>query len=147
MDAPLGSESMPEGAFLLPVNLLKDEKEKCIMKIQLNDGFNREYEKPVTAAEAVKDLDPGLLKMACAVRINGKIADLRTTVKEDSKISVLTFEDEAGKDTYRHTAAHILAQAVKRLYPDTKLGIGPAIKDGFYYDFDRDLPFTQGELD
>lgn len=147
MDAPLGSENMPKGAFLLPVNLLKDEKEKCIMKIQLNNGYIREYEKPVTAAEAVKDLAPGLLKMACAVSINGKMADLRTTVDEDSKLSVLTFEDEAGKDTYRHTAAHILAQAVKRLYPDTKLGIGPAIKDGFYYDFDRDIPFTQVELD
>ena len=148
MDAPLGSsESLPEGAFLLPVNLLKkDEKENCIMKIQLNDGAIREYEKPVTAAEAAKDFAPGLLKTACAVRINGKMADLRTTVEEDSKLSVLTFEDEEGRDTYRHTAAHILAQAVKRLFPDTKLGIGPAIKDGFYYDFDKDIPFTQTEL-
>lgn len=117
------------------------------MKIQLNDGAIREYEKPVTAAEAVKDFTPGLLKAACAVRINGKVADLRTTVEEDSMLSVLTFYDEAGRDTYRHTAAHILAQAVKRLFPDTKLGIGPAIKDGFYYDFDRDIPFTQAELD
>jgi len=75
------------------------------------------------------------------------VADLRTTVEEDSMLSVLTFYDEAGRDTYRHTAAHILAQAVKRLFPDTKLGIGPAIKDGFYYDFDRDIPFTQAELD
>jgi len=117
------------------------------MKIQFNDGSIREYENPVMAADVVKGFAPGLLKAACAVRINGKTADLRATVEEDSKLSVLTFDDEAGRDTYRHTTAHILAQAVKRLFPDTKLGIGPAIKDGFYYDFDRDIPFTQAELD
>lgn len=116
------------------------------MRIQLNDGPIFEYENPIKAVEVIKDFDPKLLKEACVVRLNGKTVDLRTTVEEDSKLSFLTFEDEGGRDTYRHTAAHILAQAVKRLFPDTKLGIGPAIKDGFYYDFDRDIPFTQTEL-
>ena len=117
------------------------------MIIQLKDGSVKEYSAPVTAAEITKDISMGLYRNACCVSINGKIADLRTVVEDDCDFEVLTFDDEDGKKAFNHTASHVMAQAVKRLYPNAKLTIGPAIENGFYYDFDIDTHFTQDDLD
>lgn len=117
------------------------------MIIKLKDGSVKEYSAPVTAAEITKDISMGLCRNACCVSINGKIADLRTVVESDCDFEVLTFDDEDGKKAFNHTASHVMAQAVKRLYPNAKLTIGPAIENGFYYDFDVDTHFTQDDLD
>lgn len=117
------------------------------MIIKLKDGSFKEYSAPVTAAEITKDISMGLYRNACCVSINGKIADLRTVVEGDCDFEVLTFDDEDGKKAFNHTASHVMAQAVKRLYPNAKLTIGPAIENGFYYDFDVDTHFTQDDLD
>lgn len=117
------------------------------MIIKLKDGSVKEYSAPVTAAEITKDISMGLYRNACCVSINGKIADLRTVVEDDCDFEVLTFDDEDGKKAFNHTASHVMAQAVKRLYPNAKLTIGPAIENGFYYDFDIDTHFTQDDLD
>lgn len=116
------------------------------MKITLKDGVVKEYDSGITVADIAKDISMGLYRNACACTINGKVADLRTAVAEDSTVSILTFDDEDGKKAFNHTASHIMAQAVKRLYPDVKLTIGPAIKDGFYYDFDTETPFGPEDL-
>lgn len=117
------------------------------MIIKLKDGSVKEYSAPVTAAEITKDISMGLYRNACCVSINGKITDLRTVVESDCDFEVLTFDDEDGKKAFNHTASHVMAQAVKRLYPNAKLTIGPAIENGFYYDFDVDTHFTQDDLD
>lgn len=117
------------------------------MIIKLKDGSVKEYSAPVTAAEITKDISMGLYRNACCVSINGKIADLRTVVEGGCDFEVLTFDDEDGKKAFNHTASHVMAQAVKRLYPNAKLTIGPAIENGFYYDFDVDTHFTQDDLD
>ena len=118
-----------------------------MIKITLKGDVVKEYEKGITAYEVAKDISMGLAKAACAVRINGKNADLRTELNEDCALEILTFDDEYGRWTFRHTASHILAQAVKRLYPSAKLAIGPAVDDGFYYDFDIDEKFTPDDLE
>ena len=100
----------------------------------------------MTVAEVAKSIGAGLYKSACAGRVNGVVCDLRTPLTEDCELSILTFQDEEGKKTFRHTASHILAQAVKRLYPNVKLTIGPAVDRGFYYDFDSSEPFGAEEL-
>lgn len=106
------------------------------MKVTLKDGSCKEYENPLSVLEIAKDISEGLARAACAGEIDGKVVDLRTVVDKDCSLNILTFNDDAGKKAFRHTAAHILAQAVKRLYPDAKCTIGPAIDEGFYYDFD-----------
>jgi len=116
-----------------------------MLNLTLKDGSVRQVEKN-TAAEIVKGIGAGLYKAACAVKINGQTCDLRTEVTEDCEFEVLTFDSEEGKKTFRHTASHILAQAVKRLYPEVKLAIGPPIENGFYYDFDRENAFTPEDL-
>jgi threonyl-tRNA synthetase len=113
-----------------------------LINVTLKGGEIREYENGATAGDVAKSLGAGLYKSACAVRINNKVCDLRTPLSEDCAIEILTFEDEAGRRAFNHTASHILAQAVKRLYPQVKLTIGPAIDSGFYYDFDTPEPFT-----
>lgn len=118
-----------------------------MIKIILKDGTVREYEVPITAADITKDISMGLYRNACCCRINGEVKDLRTVVDSDCDFEVLTFDNEDGKKTFNHTASHIMAQAVKRLYPDAKLTIGPAIENGFYYDFDVDEPFTPENLE
>lgn len=118
-----------------------------MIKLTLKDGSVREIENPKSAAEIVKGIGMGLYKSACSVKINGEVKDLRTTVDSDCTFEVLTFDDIDGKKTFWHTASHIMAQAVKRLYPETLLAIGPAIDNGFYYDFDRETPFTEEELE
>lgn len=117
-----------------------------MIKLKLKDGSVRESE-PKAAAEIIKDIGMGLYKAACAVKINGEVKDLRTIIDSDCDFEVLTFETEEGKRAFNHTASHMLAQAVKRLFPAAKLSIGPAIEDGFYYDFDVEKPFTRDDLD
>lgn len=117
------------------------------MKITLKDGSVKEYESATTAAEITKDISMGLYRNACCCRINGVVNDLRTVVDSDCEFEVLTFDEEDGKKAFNHTASHVMAQAVKRLYPDTKLTIGPAIENGFYYDFDVETPFGPEDLE
>ena len=117
------------------------------MNITLKDGSVKVYDAPMTAADITKDISMGLYRAACCCRIDGQVRDLRTTVSDDCTFEVMTFDEEDGRRTFNHTASHIMAQAVKRLYPQVKLTIGPAIENGFYYDFDcGDTPFTTDDL-
>lgn len=113
-----------------------------MIKVTLKDNTVKEYKKGITAYEIAADLSQGLARIALAAEIDKEVKDLNTAIFEDCTLNILTFDSDAGKRTLRHTAAHILAQAVKRLYPDTKLAIGPAIDNGFYYDFDSKISFT-----
>ena len=116
------------------------------MKIILNSK-ERIFDAPLTVYEAVKSLGGGFAKSAFAACVNGKNVDLRTVLEGDCEVNILTFEDEYGRWTFRHTASHILAQAVKRLYPEAKLAIGPAVDDGFYYDLDTPTMLTRDDLE
>ncbi|MEG6571843.1 threonine--tRNA ligase [[Clostridium] cellulosi] len=113
-----------------------------MIKVTLKGGDVREYEAGTPAESVVKSLGAGLYKAACAVLIDGELKDIRTVLDKDCTLEVLTFDDERGRRAFNHTASHIMAQAVKRLFPDVKLTIGPAIENGFYYDFDTEKPFT-----
>lgn len=106
------------------------------MKIILKDGSEKQYDKAMSVIEIAADISEGLARAACAGEVDGKVVDLRSTVKEDCHLNILTANDEKGLAAYRHTASHVLAQAVKRLYPEAKLAIGPSIDTGFYYDFE-----------
>ncbi len=116
------------------------------MLITLKGDVKKEFPNNTTAFDIAKEISSGLARAACAARINGKVCDLRTTITEDSTLDILTFDDLDGKKAFWHTASHVLAQAVKRLYPSVKLAIGPAIDNGFYYDFDIEKPFSPEEL-
>lgn len=116
------------------------------MVITLKDGSSKEYLQPMSIIDIATDISEGLARMACAGEINGEVKDLRTVIDSDCELNILTFNDEAGKKTFWHTASHVLAQAVKHLYPDAKCTIGPAIDNGFYYDFDMPS-LTREELD
>lgn len=118
-----------------------------MINLKLKDGSVREAESGISAADAIKEIGMGLYKAACCIKINGKVCDLRTPLTEDCDFEVMTFTTDEGKRAFNHTASHMLAQAVKRLFPNTKLAIGPAIDDGFYYDFDVEKPFTRDDLD
>ncbi len=118
-----------------------------MIKITLKGDVVKEFPSGITAYEVAKEISMGLAKAACAVRINGVEADLRTVLESDCALEILTFEDKYGKWAFRHTASHILAQAVKRLFPEAKLAIGPAVDDGFYYDFDLEKSFTASDLE
>ena len=118
-----------------------------MIKITLKDGSVKEFENAVSAADITKEISMGLYRNACSCKINGEVKDLRTIVDSDCAFEVLTFDDIDGKKTFNHTASHIMAQAVKRLYPDVKLTIGPAIESGFYYDFDIETPFSPEDLE
>ncbi len=106
------------------------------MKITLKDGSVKEYAQAMSVIDIASDISEGLARMACAGEVDGRVVDLRTVIDRDCELSILTFNDEEGRKAFRHTASHILAQAVKHLYPDAKCTIGPAIDEGFYYDFD-----------
>ena len=106
------------------------------MKVTLKDGSLKEYAQPMSVIDIAKDISEGLARVACAGEMNGEVVDLRTVVDADCDLNILTFDDEKGKAALRHTTSHVLAQAVKRLYPDAKCAIGPSIDTGFYYDFD-----------
>jgi threonyl-tRNA synthetase len=116
------------------------------MKITLKDGSVKEYGSAMSVIDIANDISEGLGRNACAGEVDGKVVDLRTVIENDCELSILTFNDEEGKKAYRHTASHVLAEAVKRLYPEAKCAIGPAIDEGFYYDFDTP-PFTRDDLD
>ncbi|MBQ8582653.1 MAG: TGS domain-containing protein, partial [Ruminococcus sp.] len=118
-----------------------------MIRLTLKDGSVREIEAASPASEIVKGIGMGLYKAACCVKINGEVKDLRTVIDSDCEFEVCTFDSIDGKKTFWHTASHILAQAVKRLYPEAKLAIGPAIDNGFYYDFDLEKPFSPDELE
>ena len=117
------------------------------MIITLKDGSTKEYSEPKSIIEIAADISEGLARMACAGEVNGEVEDLRTVIDKDCNLSILTCNDEGGKAAFRHTTSHIMAQAIKRLYPETKLAIGPSIADGFYYDVDRDTPLTSEDLE
>lgn len=108
------------------------------MKITLKDGSVKEYAQAMPIIDIAKDISEGLARVACAAELDGKIVDLRTVADGDHELNILTFDSEGGRAAYRHTASHVLAQAIKRLYPDAKCAIGPSIDDGFYYDFDME---------
>ena len=116
------------------------------MNITLKDGAVLSYDAPKSAFEIAKDISEGLARNACACEIDGVVSDLRTEIDRDCSLNILTFADEEGRKVFHHTTAHVLAQAVKRLYPNAQCTIGPAIEDGFYYDFDID-PLTREDLD
>lgn len=118
-----------------------------MVKVTLKDGTIKEYESGITILEIAQDISKRLAKVALAGEINGEVVDLRMPIKEDVHLNILTFEDQGGKHAYWHTTTHIMAQAVKRLFPDAKLAIGPAIENGFYYDFDVEQPFTPEDLE
>ena len=116
------------------------------MKITLKDGSVKEYESPVSVFDVAADISGGLARAACAGEVDGKVCDLRTVIDSDCVLNILTFDDEAGRAAYRHTTSHVLAEAVKNLFPEAKLAIGPSIETGFYYDFDC-APFSREDLD
>lgn len=118
-----------------------------MIKIILKDGSVKEFDNPISAADVTKEISMGLYRNACSCKVNGEVKDLRTVIDSDCDFEVLTFDDEDGKKTFNHTASHIMAQAVKRLYPDAKLTIGPAIDSGFYYDFDVETAFSPEDLE
>ncbi|MCI8773114.1 MAG: threonine--tRNA ligase [Lachnospiraceae bacterium] len=116
------------------------------MKITLKDGSNKEYAQPISIYEIAADISEGLARAACAGEVDGKVEDLRTVIDKDCCLNILTANDEAGLRVIRHTASHVMAEAVKRLFPNAKVTIGPAIDEGFYYDFDAE-PFSREDLD
>lgn len=116
------------------------------MIITLKDGLKKEYAQAISVFDIAADISEGLARMACAGEIDGKVVDLRTIVDADCELHILTANDEQGLRTIRHTTSHVLAEAVKRLYPKALLAIGPSIEDGFYYDFETE-PFTREDLD
>ncbi len=116
------------------------------MKITLKDGSVKEYSEARSIIDIAKDISEGLARVACAGEINGEMADLRTVIGEDCELNIITATDSKALHVIRHTASHVLAEAVKRLFPEAKVTIGPAIDDGFYYDFDAD-PFSREDLD
>ena len=116
------------------------------MKITLKDGSSKEYAAPMSVIDIAADISEGLARMACAGEVDGEVVDLRTIVDKDCNLNILTANDPEGLRVVRHTASHVLAEAVKRLYPDAKLAIGPSIDTGYYYDFEH-APFTREDLD
>ena len=116
------------------------------MKITLKDGSVKEFDKAMSVYDIAMSISEGLARAACAGEVDGEVVDLRSIVDKDCALNILTFNDEAGKAAYRHTTSHVLAEAVKRLYPDAKLAIGPSIESGFYYDFDCES-FSREALD
>ncbi len=117
-----------------------------MIKLTLKDGSIKEVESGIAATEVIKEISMGLFRASCCIKVNGNVRDMRTALDEDCTFEVCTFDTDEGKKAFNHTASHILAQAVKRLYPDVKLAIGPAIDGGFYYDFDTPSAFTPDDL-
>ena len=117
------------------------------MIITLKDASTKEYAQPMSVYEIAKDISEGLARVATAGELDGEVVDLRTVVEKDSNLNILTFDDEKGAGAFHHTTSHIMAQAIKRLYPNIKLAIGPSIAEGFYYDVDSDTPLTADDLE
>jgi len=117
------------------------------MKVTLKDGSVKEYAQAMSVIDIAKDLSEGLARAACAGEVDGEVVDLRTVVDHDAAVNILTAKDEKGLAALRHTTSHVMAQAVKRLYPNTKLAIGPSIADGFYYDMEFETPLTSDDFE
>ena len=117
------------------------------MIITLKDGSKKEYAEPKSVLQIAEDISEGLARAACAGEVDGETVDLRTVLDKDCELNILTFDSEGGKGAFRHTTSHIMAQAIKRLYPDVKLAIGPSVAEGFYYDVDSDTPLTADDLE
>ena len=116
------------------------------MIITLKDGSKKEYSEAKSVIDIAADISEGLARAACAGEVDGEVVDLRTVIDRDCQLNILTFDSEGGRAAFRHTTSHIMAQAIKRLYPDVKLAIGPSIDDGFYYDVDSEQPITAEDL-
>ncbi len=116
------------------------------MIITLKDGSKKEYSEAKSVIDIAADISEGLARVACAGEVDGEVVDLRTVLDRDCELNILTFDSEGGRGAFRHTTSHIMAQAIKRLYPDVKLAIGPSIDDGFYYDIDSEEPITAEDL-
>ena len=123
-----------------------DLTETQMVSLRLPDGSVKKFPKPVTGMEVAKEIGPGLAKAALAIRVNGEIADLKSQINADSEFSVVTASDGDALELIRHDAAHVLAQSVQELFPDTQVTIGPAIENGFYYDFAREVPFSSDDF-
>ena len=117
-----------------------------MITITLPDGSNKQYDQPVSAFEVAKGISPRLAEASICAELDGKLVDLDRIIDHDTALVLHTFSSEKGKEIYWHSTAHLMAQAVKQLWPEVKVTIGPAIEQGFYYDFDRDTPFTEEEL-
>ena len=117
------------------------------MIITLKDGSKKEYAEAKSVIEIAQDISEGLARAACAGEVDGEVVDLRTVVDKDCELNILTFDSEGGQGAFRHTASHIMAQAIKRLHPEVKLAIGPSVADGFYYDVDSETPLTTEDLE
>jgi len=118
-----------------------------MIKVALKNGSVMEFKKGITIGEVAASISAGLARASMAGDVDGSVRDLSYNLQEDCRLNLLTFNDEEGREAYRHTTSHIMAQAVKRLYPDIKLAIGPSIDTGFYYDFDTEKPFSVEELE
>lgn len=118
-----------------------------MINVELKGGVVKEFDSNITPAEIAKSIGAGLYKSVCCAKVDGEVVDLRTELTSDCKLELLTFDDTEGKKVFWHTASHVLAQAVKRLYPNAKCAIGPAIDNGFYYDFDVEKPFSADDLE
>ena len=118
-----------------------------MIKVELKDGSKKQVEAGQSVLDVAKSISEGLARVALAGRVDGKVVDLRYTLNKDCKLEILTFDDEDGKKAYWHTTSHIMAQAIKRLYKNVKLAIGPAIDAGFYYDFDTDYRFSEADFE
>lgn len=118
-----------------------------MINVELKGGVVKEFDSNITPAEIAKSIGAGLYKSVCCAKVDGEVVDLRTELTSDCKLELLTFDDPEGKKAFWHTASHVLAQAVKRLYPNAKCAIGPAIDNGFYYDFDVEKPFSADDLE
>jgi threonyl-tRNA synthetase len=121
-------------------------EEKIMPEITLPDGSKRAFDHPVSVADVAADIGPGLAKATLAGRVDGRLVDASTIIDQDAELAIVTDRDEDALELVRHDAAHVMAQAVQELYPDTQVTIGPAIEDGFYYDFSREEPFTPDDL-
>ena len=117
------------------------------MIITLKDGSKKEYAQAMSIIDIARDISEGLARVACVGEVDGQVEDLRTVLDKDCELNILTAKDEAGLAALRHTASHVMAQAIKRLYPSAKLAIGPSIADGFYYDIDFETPITADDLE
>ncbi|MDP6183130.1 MAG: TGS domain-containing protein, partial [Gammaproteobacteria bacterium] len=128
---------------------MAEAAESSKVTITLPDGSTRDFAGPVTGAEVAADIGPGLAKAALAIKIDGQLADLSATISHSVAVEVVTLksDDETVYDLLRHDAAHVMAEAVQEIYPGTQITFGPAIENGFYYDFVRDEPFTPDDLE
>jgi len=118
-----------------------------MVKITLPDGSNREFDGPISGADVAADIGPGLAKAALAIRVNGEVKDLSTVIEADAEVAIITSKNEEALELLRHDCAHVMAEAVKELFPDTQVTIGPNIENGFFYDFARETPFVPDDLE